>query len=125
MTASEKKTSYELNEELLRVQLRKLRGDMVKSIIERGIPNSETEFRVIMKLATITELTQMGFGLWGEPDDQGVGLLLFPAEWFEVIPPGITYVTTEWEFKESGTELTDRTPSKHGLLGFGTLKQIW
>jgi hypothetical protein len=76
-------------------------------------PQNEKEFMSIVEKAPYDILKGLGFSKWDED-----GLILFPAEWYDIIPDGfiVTDIFGEQESFKNGETDDDK---RFGCLSFG------
>ena len=64
------------------------------------------------------DLLQMGCGVWDEPDENGKVLMLFPKEWYSLIPAGYSVEVISGETESFQPDITDND-YRFGCLAYG------
>lgn len=81
-----------------------------------------------LRTMSITDLREMGLGVWNKPDQEGKVLMLFPGEWYTSIPEGFL-LDGLWSVLEEGSSHEERpepfvrgetdSDTRFGFLAYG------
>lgn len=95
--------------------------EFVRPIFDRGdgvIPALSVDDWEGLRRQSPETLRALGCRPWDEPDDEGRVLMLFPAEWFHLIPTGFTVEDINGETEKFDRETSD-DDRRFGVLAYG------
>lgn len=119
------------SESQLAAEIRKAIGAGPSEVVEVVTPQFKREpgvkepqpppdpFRQV-KSMTHRELRDLGCRPWDEPNDEGMVLMLFPGEWYDLIPKGFKIVDINGNTESFAPKETD-DDIRFGCLAYGIM----